>query len=87
MRVGNTVTVSGQIDIDPTIVGFTILGLSLPIASAFTSAIQLSGVFNCPDAAGGGIYGDAANDRATFQMTATSAANLTYYYTFTYRVL
>lgn len=87
MRVGNTVTVSGQIDIDPTIVGFTILGLSLPIASALTSAVQLSGVFNCPDAAGGGIYGDAANDRATFQMTATSAANLTYYYTFTYRVL
>ena len=87
LRVGNSVTVSGQIDIDPTATGFTILGLSLPIASALTSAVQLSGVFNCPDADGGGIYGDAANDRATFQMTATSAANLTYYYTFTYRVL
>jgi hypothetical protein len=87
LRVGNTVTVSGQIDIDPTLVGFAILGLSLPIASAITSPVQLSGVFNCPDAAGGGIYGDATNDRATFQMTATSASNLTYYYTFTYRVL
>ena len=87
LRVGNTVTVSGQIDIDPTATGFAILGLSLPIASAITSAVQLSGVFNCPDAAGGGVYGDAANDRATFQFTASSAANLTYYYTFTYRVL
>lgn len=87
LRVGNTVTVSGQIDIDPTLVGFAILGLSLPIASNLTSAVQLSGVFNCPDAAGGGVYGDAANDRATFQFTATSASNLTYYYTFTYRVL
>jgi hypothetical protein len=87
LRVGNTVTVSGQIDIDPTLVGFALLGLSLPIASAITSPVQLSGVFNCPDAAGGGIYGDATNDRATFQMTATSASNLTYYYTFTYRVL
>lgn len=87
LRVGNTVTVSGQIDIDPTATGFALLGLSLPIASAITSAVQLSGVFNCPDAAGGGVYGDATNDRATFQMTATSAANLTYYYTFTYRVL
>jgi hypothetical protein len=87
LRVGNTVTVSGQIDIDPTATGFAILGLSLPIASAITSAVQLSGVFNCPDAAGGGVYGDATNDRATFQFTASSAANLTYYYTFTYRVL
>lgn len=87
LRVGNTVTVSGQIDIDPTVIGFTLLGLSLPIASNLTSAVQLSGVFNCPDAAGGGVYGDATNDRATFQMTATSASNLTYYYTFTYRVL
>lgn len=87
LRVGNTVTVSGQIDIDPTLIGFSILGLSLPIASNLTSAVQLSGVFNCPDADGGGIYGDAANDRATFQFTATSASNLTYYYTFTYRVL
>jgi len=87
LRVGNTVTVSGQIDIDPTATGFAILGLSLPIASAITSAVQLSGVFNCPDADGGGVYGDATNDRATFQFTATSASNLTYYYTFTYRVL
>lgn len=87
LRVGNTVTVSGQIDIDPTATGFALLGLSLPIASAITSAVQLSGVFNCPDAAGGGVYGDATNDRATFQFTASSAANLTYYYTFTYRVL
>jgi hypothetical protein len=87
MRVGNTVTVSGQIDIDPTATGFAILGLSLPIASNLTSPVQLSGVFNCPDAAGGGVYGDAANDRATFQFTATSASNLTYYYTFTYQVL
>jgi len=87
LRVGNTVTVSGQIDIDPTATGFAILGLSLPIASAITSAVQLSGVFNSPDATGGGVYGDAANDRATFQFTASSASNLTYYYTFTYRVL
>ena len=87
LRVGNTVTVSGQIDIDPTLVGFAILGLSLPIASALTSATQLSGVFNCPDADGGGIYADATNDRATFQFNATSVANLTYYYTFTYQVL
>jgi len=87
LRVGNTVTVSGQIDIDPTATGFALLGLSLPIASAITSAVQLSGVFNCPDADGGGVYGDATNDRATFQFTASSAANLTYYYTFTYRVL
>lgn len=87
LRVGNSVTVSGQIDIDPTATGFAILGLSLPIASNLTSPVQLSGVFNCPDAAGGGVYGDAANDRATFQFNATSASNLTYYYTFTYRVL
>ena len=44
MRVGDVVTVSGQFDIDPTTPAVaTLLGISLPIASAFTTAYQLGG--------------------------------------------
>src|SRR3990167_10996405 len=45
MRVGNVVTVSGQVDIDPTAAStYTELDISLPIASAFTATNQLGGV-------------------------------------------
>lgn len=91
MRVGNVVTVSGKIDIDPTAAGNTVLGLSLPIASNLGAAEDLAGVGFNPATAGEGlaILGDAVNDRATLQFIAIAAAlgNLSYYFTFTYEVI
>jgi hypothetical protein len=90
MRVGNTVTVSGQFDIDPTTtLTATLLGVSLPIASALTTAFQLGGTANATAVAGmsAGIEADAVNDRASVKFIATDVSNQTMAFTFTYQVL
>ncbi len=89
-RVGNSVTVSGQVDIDPTTTAtLTTLGISLPVASNFTTAFQAGGTgaaIGVADAAAG-IQSDATNDRATFQYVCTDVTNHTMTFTFTYQVL
>ena len=91
MRVGNEVHVSGAVDIDPTAAAGTLLGISLPVASALTAAEQLIGTSMRASAAvanPGWILADAANDRATLTFVAgyTSPA-LTHVFNFSYRVL
>jgi hypothetical protein len=90
MRVGNVVTVSGQVDIDPTATGDTIMGVSLPVASNLTAQTTCAGTFISLSGAtfqGGSIYGDSTNDRATFRFVASSTANFAFQYHFTYRVI
>jgi hypothetical protein len=90
LRVGATVTVSGKVDVDPT-VGATLtqLGISLPIASALTAAEQCGGTGMSQDANYfGGIYADAANDRAQLNFTTVAdVANRSWAFTFTYTLL
>lgn len=90
MRVGNVVTVSGQVDIDPTATGDTIMGVSLPVASNINAQTNCGGTFAVLSGTivqGGSIYGDSVNDRVTFRMAATDTANRAYQYHFTYRVI
>lgn len=89
MRVGSSVTVSGHVDIDPTTTGSTVLGMSLPVASAFGTVDQLGGVAASSGVAGIAIaiLANATNDRATFQYIAVDTTNQTFYFTFTYTVL
>lgn len=89
MRVGNMVTVAGQVDVDPTAAGATELGISLPIASALTTAFQLGGTANSNVAAGeeAMIDADATNDRARIRWTAVDVTNHTYAFIFGYEVL
>lgn len=90
MRVGNVVTVSGQVDIDPTAAGDTVMGVSLPVASNINAQTNCGGTFAVLSGTvvqGGSIYGDSTNDRATFRMAATDTANRAYQYHFTYRVI
>jgi hypothetical protein len=89
-RVGNVVTVSGQLDIDlTTTLLASEVGMSLPIASAFTTAFQLGGnasavAFQSCWA----IQADATNDRAQFMATGiASVTNDTYTFHFTYTVV
>ena len=92
MRVGNVVTVSGIIAIDPTSASTnTDIGVSLPIASNFGVARQCAGVGASQDS---GTYGqsfairaDATNDRAQFLLTPTSTSNVAYVFTMTYQVI
>ena len=92
-RAGNTVTVSGRVDIDPTAAAPTAteLGISLPVASAFSSANreECAGVGHATTvtAQHGAIRSDPTNDRAEYLFDATSAANVTHHFTFTYVII
>lgn len=92
MRVGNVVTVSGRLQVDPTAGGLFDLSMSLPIASAMTDASQISGTAAALDPSenaggAGAIYGDPANDVAVLRRTTVLSGNATYSYHFTYQVL
>lgn len=89
LRVGNVVTVSGQITITPTSASVaTSLGISLPIASDIVGGRNLGGTACCGAAAGlvGQIAGDPTNDRALLTaVPSTNAAN-NWSFSFTYLV-
>ena len=82
MRVGNVVTVSGQMDIDPTGTGTTVVGISLPVASNFGTAYELGGAGH-----GAAIYADATNNRAELSYVDSIGSNDTMTFTFSYEVL
>lgn len=85
-RNGNYVTVTGQIDVTPTANTLTKVGISLPIASNFTSLIDCSGVC-ATNVAAGFVIGDATNDRADLQWTTASSGTVNVVaFTFTYQV-
>lgn len=92
MRVGNVVTVSGRLNIDPTsATTASELGISLPIASAFTSITECGGTgaiySTTTEVSSGGISADAANDRAAFRFVSGGTAARDYSFTFTYKVI
>ena len=90
LRVGNSVTVSGQLDIDPTITATaTLLGISLPIASNFSTAFQAGGTAFATGVAGmgGGIEADATNDRVSLKFISSDITNQTMAYTFSYQII
>ena len=90
MRVGDVVTVSGRVAIDPTATGNTELRVSLPIASNLTSAEQCAGTFSMVSALSsgtGGISGNTGSDVAVFNYLATDIANRSFYFSFTYLIL
>lgn len=89
-RNGNMVTVSGRVDVDPTVTNTTTeLGISLPIASTFANDFECGGT-----AAGwatgnvsGAIFADVANARASLKFTSVSVLNNGMWFTFGYRVI
>lgn len=86
-RLGNIVTVAGNITIDPTAAANTLLGISLPIASNFTTTMDASGVGSAQISnTTGSIGSDATNDRATLTFQATSTANAGWRVMFMYEV-
>ena len=73
VRVGNVVKVSGYVNARPTAAGACVLDLSIPIASSLAAATELTGVCHLSTDAGGYIYGDTTNDRATLSFTSGAA--------------
>lgn len=89
LRVGSVVSVSGRLDIDPTLPAVsTQLGISLPVASNLATAQNCAGVAFASGVAsmGAAILGDATLDRAQLQYVASDVTNQAMYFTFTYLV-
>jgi len=89
MRVGNVVTVSGKVTMDPTAAGAVVLEMTLPVASNFTAEEQCGGVAVCDAALDDSvaIAGDVTNNTANFHYTAIATGTQTYHFTFTYLIV
>jgi len=94
LRVDDVVTVSGEIQHDPSGAAPTIteFRVSLPIASAFAATTQCAGTGARYNTAGVlvepvVIYADTTNDEAFFRYNATNAANFPLPFSFTYTIL
>jgi hypothetical protein len=92
MRVGNTVTVSGQITITPTASAtLTSIRVSLPIASNFAFTRQCAGTFSAIAGTSatnaGRVQADATNDDALFDIVSQGTASWTHSFSFTYLVV
>lgn len=89
-RVGSVVTVSGKIDLNPTLTATsTRAGISFPIASNLGSDEDCAGAAFSPTVAsmGAAIVGDKNNDTAMVQFISSDMANNSFYFTFTYRII
>jgi len=93
IRVGNTVTVSGYIDITCTSANITSqIDLTIPVASAFTNTTQLSGtmleaVTGVASPGHGTVVSQATDDRLSIDFTPRATGSLSYRFTYTYQVL
>jgi hypothetical protein len=85
LRVGNVVTVSGELS-GTDAVGTNTVGISLPIASNLTAAGNLGGAGATGQGLAANISGDTANDRASITWSNNSTGSFTVRFTFTYLV-
>lgn len=90
MQVGDVVTVSGRVDVDPiTTATSTQVGISLPRTSNFANIQDCAGVAAASAIAGqsAAILADTTNNRAQMQWISGDVANQAMYFTLTYRVI
>jgi len=88
MVVGNVCTVSGKVRINAAAAGASELGVSLPIASAFTDDYECAGTGTSDSVADGPLWvkADATNDRASLQSVQSGTSYHYHYFTFTYLI-
>lgn len=90
MRVGNVVTVSGRVDVTPTLSGSTELGISLPVASTFHTPTQnecAGTAYDIINSQGANIVADIANSHAQLQFDAATTTGHNFWFSFTYVVV
>ena len=89
LRIGTVVHVAGTLSANPTAAGDTQLGISIPVASAFTDALQLGGTAVSSAVAGlcAAIMSDATNDRALMRWVAVDTSDRAFNFTFSYSVV
>ena len=89
MRVGNTVTVGGYINIDTTATGASSLRMSLPVPSNFTSSVDAGGVGSRPSTAANdawNMYANSATDDIQIDGYSTTTAAENLFITLVYQV-
>lgn len=92
-RIGDMVTVSGTVNIDPTsgVGASTLLGISLPIASNFSSGTEGGGTAAQGNGTGTGtaaaIGVDTVNKRMSLAFSCTDTTARDWLYHFTYRIV
>jgi hypothetical protein len=91
IRIGNVVTASGRVQIDPTAGSVdTLLGISLPVASNFTANSNCAGAGACGSIASysAAVLADTVNDRASLAFVCgADHADRSWFVTFTYAVM
>ena len=90
LQIGNTVTVSGKVTIDPTLPATsTRIGISLPVASDFANDGQCGGTAAAPGIAGqvAAIIADVTNNRAEMKYISGDTTSQDMWFTFTYVVV
>lgn len=89
IRVGNNVSVSGELTLTPSSAAACEFGLTLPIASNLAGGNELNGVATSSTLAAesGALEADATNDRAAFKFVAATTTQRVYKINFTYRIL
>lgn len=89
MRVGSVVTVSGRVDITPTLtLTNTNLGMSLPIPSDFANLNEGCGTANCNSLlSSAAIFADATNNNVSVVFLSQATGAEAFFYTFTYRII
>lgn len=86
-RIGNIVTISGQIRIRATATGDTLCFISIPIASDFTAGTDGSGVFSGQQTTDtGAIVANASGDNLTFRFTASTTTATIFQFNVSYVV-
>lgn len=87
-RILSVVIVVGSVRLDPTTAATsTQLGISLPIASNFSTSYDCNGNASCPSEYVGSIIGDDTNDRAVMYITPISASLQYWRLMFMYRII
>ena len=86
-RVGNMVTVSGIVAIDVTSADYSVIDMSLPIASAFTAADQAGGTGATGLKDNGRFLPQVALDRIQFVWTAVTTSNAFWNFTYSYLIV
>jgi len=86
-RVGDVVSVSGRVGVDPSATGACLLGVSLPVASNFAASDDCGGVGASGNSDMAAIYGDASGDTALVSWVASDTSDHSMWVNFSYRVL
>jgi hypothetical protein len=88
LRVGNTVTVSGFIDLTVTAgATSTIVEISLPIASNFSAVENCAGGGTAGTATLTSVYGSVTNDKATVFFVSSGTGSTAVAFQFTYTII